>query len=152
MMTSEFGLPRLNSSPQTFKLGQHHTEELLDAWAPRETDVATWDLRMQGISPFVVEDGDGNIVAYAVLQMSGYIDHFFVSPAVGRTGVGSLLMRHIQETASARGTNSLFADVSLTARPFFEKCGFAIEAVQSVSIREVTLDNFRMRKILQTDS
>jgi putative acetyltransferase len=117
----------------------------IDAWAPKDVDVAIWANHMRRISPFVAER-DGAIVGYADVQGNGYIDHFFVSPAFGRQGVGSSLMRKILDTAAAHGTPSLFADVSVTARPFFEKWGFEVEASQTVSIRGVTLNNFRMRK------
>ena len=100
---------------------------------------------MRGIAPFVAELG-GEIIGYADLQSNGYIDHFFVSPAVARQGTGSMLMKKIHETALAQGIESLSAEVSVTARPFFEKWGFAVDAAQTVSIGGQTLNNFRMSK------
>ena len=122
-----------------------YAPEQLDAWAPRDIDPAKWAQRMQGIAPFVAEC-DGDIIGYADLQSDGYIDHFFVSPTVARQGVGSLLMKKIHEAAIAQGTDSLSAEVSVTARPFFEKWGFKVDADQTVSIGSETLKNFRMSK------
>jgi putative acetyltransferase len=122
-----------------------YTPEQINAWAPEVVDFARWASRIWSISPFVAER-DGEIVWYADVQSNGYIDHFFVSPALSRQGVGSLLMRKIHDTAIVRGIESLFADVSVTARPFFEKWGFEVEASQAVPIRGVILNNFRMRK------
>ena len=126
----------------------NYSPEQLDAWAPRQVDPTRWAQRMQGIAPFVAEDDNGSIVAYADLQNSGYIDHFFVSPAVGRRGVGSLLMERIHEKAFSIGLSALFSEVSLSAQPFFEKWGFATEELKSVSIRGISLKNCRMRKML----
>jgi putative acetyltransferase len=122
-----------------------YAPEQINAWAPEDVDSARWASRMQSISPFVAVR-NGKIVGYADVQSNGYIDHFFVSPAVTREGVGSLLMSKIHDTAIAHGTKSLFAEVSVTARPFFEKWGFEVVTPQTVSIRGVPLNNFRMSK------
>ena len=125
-----------------------YTTEQLDAWAPLGINFDKWESRMQGMAPFVVEDDHEKLIAYANVHPSGYIDHFFVSPTVGRKGIGSMLMEKILETAASRGTESLFADVSLNAKPFFEKWGFMTETLQTVSIRGVNLVNAKMRKAL----
>lgn len=127
-----------------------YTAEQLDAWAPATPDPARWALRMEGLQPFVCEIG-GRIVGYADLQPTGYIDHFFVSPGAGRRGVGSALMRRIHESAAEQRVRRLFSDVSLTARPFFEKFGFEIQTAQTVSIRDMTLASFRMSKQSQVE-
>lgn len=44
--------------------------------------------------------------------------------------------------------SQLFADVSLTAEPFFRKSGFVVEARQQVEVRGVVLANARMCKEL----
>jgi GNAT superfamily N-acetyltransferase len=79
-------------------------------------------------------------------QQSGYIDHFFVAAGATRQGVGSLLMDRIHVTALSAGLQSLFSDVSVTARPFFEHWGFEVEGRQSLVVNGVSLANFRMRK------
>ena len=124
-----------------------YSPEQLAAWAPAVYDHAAWAERMRGIRPFVAI-ADGTIIGYADLQPDGYIDHFFVSPTVARQGVGSALMRHIHDGAAARGITRLFSDVSLTARPFFERWGFVVERQQSVDVRGVTLSNVKMSKVL----
>jgi len=50
--------------------------------------------------------------------------------------------------ATSRGITHLFADVSLTAEPFFRKSGFVVEARQLVEVRGVVLANARMCKEL----
>ncbi|TMS59789.1 hypothetical protein MW7_001190 [Imbroritus primus] len=55
-----------------------YTAAQCSAWAPTQMDMAIWAERMRQLTPFVVEH-DGEIIAYADLQPSGYIDHFFVS-------------------------------------------------------------------------
>jgi putative acetyltransferase len=129
------------------RAAKDYTPEQIEAWAPDHPDLERWEVRMAQITPFVAES-DGTIVGYADLQGDGYIDHFFVAPAFARHGVGSRLMRHIHEMALRRGTGRFYSNVSITARPFFEKWGFVVESPQLVSIRGVTLTNFRMGKSL----
>jgi putative acetyltransferase len=86
-------------------------------------------------------------VGYADVQPDGHIDHFFVAPP-SRQGVGSALMRAILERAAERHFAELYSEVSITARPFFERFGFVVEAPQQVTVRGVVFDNFRMRKRL----
>src|SRR5262245_12192322 len=97
-----------------------YTAEQIEAWAPASFDRDQWAERMRALAPFVVEDA-GAIVAYADLQPSGYIDHFFVSGSVARRGVGALLMNHILNSARARQIPVLTADVSRTALRFFQR-------------------------------
>jgi putative acetyltransferase len=103
-----------------------YTPAQIQAWIQRSFDPeVVWARRIQSIRPFVIES-EGKLVAYADVQASGYIAHFFVSGSSARKGVGTLLMQHILETATARNINVLTSDVSRTAQPFFARFGFVI--------------------------
>lgn len=119
----------------------------VEAWAPEQYDEDQWAARMRAIHPFVAEV-DGCVVGYADLQVTGYIDHFFVAGTRSRRGVGTALMQHIHLAAQKRHIVELWSDVSLTAESFFARHGFIVEARQSVSLRGVTMPNSRMRKQL----
>ena len=123
-----------------------YTPAQVEAWAPRQYDGAAWAARMQGIRPFVAKRGS-LIVGYADVQADGYIDHFFVTASAARTGVGTQLMRRIHETAVLRDVPQLTSNVSITARPFFERFGFEVVAPQTVTVRGVAMTNFRMRGV-----
>ncbi len=118
----------------------------VEAWAPSTpVDLPRWTERIRGIAPFVALR-DGQIVGYADVQPTGYIDHFFVAPEANRQGVGTRLMQAIHESAAAQNVSRLFSNVSLTARPLFEKWGFVIDTEQTVKARGVELTNFKMSK------
>jgi putative acetyltransferase len=127
---------------------QHYAPDQIDAWAPESPDMAIWTKRMQGIRPFVVECG-GQIVAYADIQASGYIDHFFVSGPFSRRGVGTILMNRIHDAAQAQKIDRLTSDVSRTAQPFFRRFGFRTIEDREPVIRGVMVPNARMEKQLQ---
>jgi putative acetyltransferase len=127
-----------------------YTPAQINAWAPSTLDLSKWAARMRRIAPFVAES-EGGIVGYGDVQTDGYIDHLFVKPSAARRGVGSSLMERIHQAARLHRIAALFSNVSVTARPFFEKWGFSMESPQTVTIRGVTLMNFRMRKQMSLD-
>ncbi len=125
-----------------------YSDEQVRAWAPDDYDPERWAQKVRKLNPFVCEI-DGEIAGYADLQPSGYIDHFYVNRHYQRQGVGSELFHHIEEPAQATGLKELSADVSITARPFFEHFGFEVVERQRVTINNVVLGNFRMiRKLV----
>ena len=124
-----------------------YSPEQLDAWAPSDLDPALWASRVQGIRPFVALLGD-EIVGYADVQLNGYIDHFFVSGAHPRQGIGTRLMARIHEEAELLGLTELTSDVSMTAEPFFALHGFKVVERRFPVRRGVTLRNALMRKAL----
>ena len=124
-----------------------YSPEQLDAWAPSDLDPALWASRVQQIRPFVALLGD-EIVGYADVQLNGYIDHFFVSGAHPRQGIGTRLMARIHEEARLLGLSELTSDVSMTAEPFFALHGFKVVERRFPVRRGVTLQNALMRKAL----
>lgn len=126
-----------------------YTPAQLDAWAPGRPDMEQWTARMRVIRPFVVED-DGRIVGYADLQVSGYLDHFYVSGTRARRGVGRALMDRIHARAGELKLGRLFSDVSRTAQPFFERFGFRVLEHKTIIVGGISLPNARMTKDLLT--
>ena len=96
----------------------------------------------------VAEDG-GEVVGFAELEEDGHLDMLYLRrDAVGR-GVGSLLYRAIEREAREQGIGLIFAEASVTARPFFERWGFRVVREQTVERRGVDLTNFAMEKPLR---
>ena len=124
-----------------------YSPEQLHAWAPASVDAALWGQHMQNLNPFVAV-ADAEIVGYADIQKSGYIDHFYVSGYFPRRGVGKLLMRALHEEADRLRMRELTSNVSLTAQAFFARFGFDIVEHRSHTIRGVTVPNALMRKWL----
>ena len=129
---------------------RNYTPEQIDAWAPADLNMDLWANKVQEIRPFLVEL-DGEIVGYADVQPQGYIDHFFVSGAHPRQGIGTLLMARIHEEAESLGLSELTSDVSKTAEPFFALHGFKVTERRLPMRRGVSIPNALMRKQLQRD-
>jgi len=125
----------------------HYSEAQLNAWAPLEYESSDWSRRIRALRPWAAEEA-GVIVGYADLQASGYIDHFFVHGAHGKSGIGTQLMSHLHSVALHLGAPALHSDVSRNAETFFAGWGFRVERNQSVVVRGVELANSRMRKAM----
>lgn len=113
------------------------------AWASDEIEVEAWCARFEGRAVFVAEIA-GRVAGFTDLEGDGHVDRFFVSADHQRRGVGRALGEALLAEARARGIGKLHSEVSLTARPFFERLGFRVLARQTVECRGARLDNFRM--------
>ncbi len=125
-----------------------YSQAEVDAWAPRQFDPSLWARRVQGIAPFVVER-DGEIVAYADVQPSGYIDHFFVAAAANGLGIGRRLMERIHDRARELGIAELTSEVSRTAQPFYRHFGFELVDRHIKEVRGIGIEYAAMRKPLR---
>ena len=118
------------------------------AWArPEQRTVPEWDRAMQARDSYVAIL-DKQIVGFSDVNSGGHIDMMFVSPRHLRRGVASALLSHLHVRAQTHGIRGLSADVSITARPFFEKHGFAAVTTQHPMTAGVPMTNFHMTKVL----
>jgi putative acetyltransferase len=122
-----------------------YTAEQLNAWAPGDLDPMGWATKIRSINPFVAEL-DSELVGYADIQPTGYIDHFYVSGRHPRRGIGSLLMKRLMDEATLLGARTVTSDVSRTAQPFFEKFGFVVMEKRYPKCFGVVIPNALMRR------
>lgn len=125
-----------------------YSPEQIEAWAPTShLEAAGWIKKWEAIPPLVATI-DQTVVGFAELEDNGHIDCFYCHHKYQGKGVGSALMQAIENRASRIGNRELFAEVSITARPFFEAKGFRVVREQIVSVRGANLKNFVMKKDL----
>ncbi|MDX1672361.1 MAG: GNAT family N-acetyltransferase [Balneolaceae bacterium] len=124
-----------------------YTRRQLEAWAPDDLYFRDW-AKECGSKYTVVAETDGQVIGFAELEDNGHIDCFFCHKDYQRMGVGQALYRALEKYAERRGLESLSADVSLTARPFFSRMGFELEKEQTVTTRGVKFINYLMTKML----
>ncbi len=120
-----------------------YDQHQIAAWAPLDFDLNLAVEKIRQIEPFVAV-ADGKIIGYADIQSDGYIDHFYCHHEHQGQGVGRALFSALEAQARSSGTLQMYANVSITARPFFEAMGFSVEKEQRVTVRGQTLTNYRM--------
>lgn len=127
-------------------VNQHDYDEAQrSAWAPAQYDENAWAMRIMQSEPFVALHND-TIVGFADVQSDGYIDFFFCHQAYQGKGVGKALMQHLLKTGKRQGIKRFYANVSITAKPFFQHYGFVVVKQQQKKVRGVVLTNFLMEK------
>ena len=63
-------------------------------------------------------------------------------------GIATMLLEEIERYAIITGIMRITSEVSLTARPFFEKRGYIVEEEQKRKANQLSLTNFWMAKKL----
>lgn len=125
-----------------------YSPEQILAWArPEGRDLNAWHLATQQRNSYVAIV-DGTPAGFSDVDSEGYIDMMFVAPRFNRQGVARQLLARVEAHALQEQLTELTANVSITARPFFERHGFTVEAEQHPVIDGVQLTNYRMRKRL----
>lgn len=113
------------------------------AWAPEPVDWDAWSSRLGSAGVFVYECGD-EIIGFARVDDNGYIDLLYVHPAFQRQGIARRLLKRVLSWALNQGIRILSSEVSITARPFFQRMGFHIVKTQEVECRGIHFRNFLM--------
>jgi len=115
------------------------------ARAPRRR---TWHAAMLARNSIVATIGS-ELAGFSDVSPDGYVDMMFVSPRHQRAGVARRLLAHLEAHARSVGASALSVDASITARPFFERHGFTVEAEQHPVKAGVELTNYKMRRELR---
>jgi len=119
----------------------------IDVWAPIDPNLDAWHKRLAGGDSWVA-DVQGVVTGFVRIEPNGLIDLLYVHPLHARVGIGGELLRFACSTAAKHGARQLEANVSLTARPLFQKAGFRVEEERHFDYKGVAFCNFRMmRKI-----
>lgn len=125
-----------------------YTPAQIQAWArPASRDLETWHSAMNHRDSFIAVI-DGEVAGFSDVAPDGYIDMLFVAPRFQRQGVGTRVLNEAERRAHQARAHSLWANVSVTARPLFECHGFLVEGVQYPSPTGIALKNYRMSKSL----
>lgn len=92
-------------------------------------------------------DTDGAILGFTAVDR-GYLHSLFVHAEYQSRGIGSGLLEQAEAYAHMQGAVRITSEVSLTARPFFERKGYRVDREQQIDRGGVLLTNFLMYKTL----
>ncbi len=96
----------------------------------------------------LVAEENNKITGFCTLENGNYIDLFYVHKDHLRQGIGYKLYVEIEKEARRQKQAELTSNVSKTARPFFEKMKFKVIEQQTVNLKGVELNNYKMTKVL----
>lgn len=105
-----------------------YPQEILKRWSPPvdEARIALFRKAIEGGKELfvVAEDRDGVRGFGSVVPMMSELRAVYVDPPAGRHGIGSAILKHLEEAARQRGVLRLEMDVSLNAEPFYLHNGY----------------------------
>jgi putative acetyltransferase len=99
----------------------------------------------------LVAQNRNEIVGFITLYNGHYIDLLYVHKGYQRKAIAKSLYKKIEHEARRQNQTILTANVSITARPFFEEIGFKVLNEQTVLLKNVELTNYKMEKKINPD-
>lgn len=126
---------------------QDYSPEQIKVWGDGALKKDRWLKKIEEQYFLIAELSDA-IAGFASITTNGYLDFMYVSQDHQRKGVAKGLYTQLENFTQENGVAYITADVSITARPFFERQNFIVVQQQEVIIDGVFLTNFKMKKLL----
>ena len=123
-------------------------EETAD-WASCMDSRARWKELIDGMHVVVAVAPSDRIVGFAAINDEGYLHSMFVHKDCQGQGVATFLLDIMEEYAKRNGINEITSEVSITAKPFFERKGYTVITEQKVRANKLYMINYKMGKRLQ---
>ncbi|MDR2955708.1 MAG: GNAT family N-acetyltransferase [Prevotella sp.] len=122
-----------------------YSQEDVDDWSSWYRDTDKWK---EGISSqfFIVAIYNSMIVGFGSLAVDGYLDFMFIHKDFQRRGIAAKLLEVLEEKAISQNNKSVYSEVSITARGFFESHGYKVVKQQLKKSRDRALVNYIMFK------
>lgn len=118
-----------------------YTPEQLDVWATGQVDLESWNRSFLAHHTLVAMK-DGILVGFGDMDSTGYLDRLYVHADYQGQGIATALCDALEKAVPGPITTH----ASITARPFFEKRGYAVVKEQHVERKGIHLTNFIMEK------
>ena len=125
-----------------------YTKEEVEDWASCGDSVEHWKELLAKNDYIGAFDGQGRIVGFSSMNTEGYLHSMFVHKNWQRRGIATLLLSEVEKMARGYGVHQINVEVSITARPFFEKRGYKVAKEQKARANRLLLTNYVMEKIV----
>lgn len=156
-MVTNLGIRRLAAQdiPEMRKLfratvltvnSKDYTKEEVEDWASCGDSVEHWKELLAKNDYIGALDGQGGIVGFSSMNAEGYLHSMFVHKDWQGKGVATLLLSEVEKIARRYGVHKISGEVSVTARPFFEKHGYKVVKEQKAKANRLYLTNYVMEK------
>lgn len=125
-----------------------YSAEEVEDWASCGDDITRWHELLAEQYYIVAENKKKGIVGFASINDAGYMHTMFVHKDFQHQGIATLLYSTLEMYAREKGADRISSEVSITARPFFEKQGFVVDEEQKRKANLLRLTNYKMSKRL----
>ena len=137
----------LKSTVLTVNAQDYTADEVAD-WASCGDKSGHWEELFSRFHIIAATDSENRIIGFSAIGSDGYLHSLFVHKDWQNKGIGTLLLSEAEKTAMTCGATQITSDVSITARPFFEKHGYSIIKEQKAKANRLYMTNYMMKKKL----
>jgi len=126
---------------------QAYNADQVRVWSLYPDDIEEFRDRLaRGLT--LVAEADNVVVAFGQLDPGDHVAFIYCASANARRGIASAIYDRLEAHAIAKGILTLTTDASRISRPFFEKKGFTVTAIEHSLRLGVLFERFRMSKPL----
>lgn len=123
-----------------------YSQAEVEDWASCGVNPLKWEGMIETHYFIVALNQQLQIVGFSSITPLGYLHSMFVHKDFQNRGVATLLLEEIERYAAVHQMVRITSEVSITARPFFEKQGYQVEVEQKCKANQLTMTNFVMAK------
>lgn len=123
-----------------------YSQAEVEDWASCGNNLSNIKERIETHCFVVAVNQQSQIVGFSSITSQGYLHSMFVHKDFQGEGIATMLLEEIERYAITAGITRITSEVSLTARPFFEKKGYVVEKEQKRKANQLSLTNFLMAK------
>ena len=123
-----------------------YSQAEVEDWASCGDDLSNIENMIKTHYFIVAVNQQSEIVGFSSITPQGYLHSMFVHKDFQGEGIATILLNEIEQYAITNGIMRITSEVSLTARPFFEKKGYIVEEEQKRKANQLSLTNFWMAK------
>ena len=119
----------------------------IEAWVSGVKNTERWTavIETQFVLLAIIKD---QIAGFGTLKEGNYIDFFYIHKDFQRKGIASELLTELELEAQKQHSKIISSDISITAKPFFEKKGYIVKAEQKNIRLGIELINYKIEKQL----
>ena len=123
-----------------------YSQAEVEDWASCGDDLSNIEDMIKTHYFIVAVNQQSEIVGFSSITPQGYLHSMFVHKDFQGEGIATILLNEIEQYAITNGIMRITSEVSLTARPFFEKKGYIVVEEQKRKANQLSLTNFWMAK------
>lgn len=131
---------------------KHYTKEEVEDWASCGDNPGRWKELLSYNQYIGAFNEESLMVGFSSMNKEGYLHSMFIHKNWQGKGVATQLLSEVEHMARQYKVTEITTEVSLTARPFFEKKGYEVVNIQKCRANKLKLTNFVMRKLLDRQS
>lgn len=132
----------------TVNARDYTAEEVAD-WASCADRPGHLEELLASLHFIIAIDIEGRIVGFTSIRNDGYLHSMFIHKNHQGEGIATALLQRIETYATKHGICDITSEVSITARPFFERKGYKVVCEQKALCNRLRLTNYWMKKQLR---